>query len=38
MNIDAEIDIQKISFSVIANLDLTLEEMSILEFMIKEEE
>lgn len=38
MNIDAEIDIQKISFNVIANLDLTLEEMSILEFMIKEEE
>ena len=37
MNLDVNINIQTIPFEAIENLNLTLEEMSVLEFMIKEE-
>ena len=38
MDIDAEIEIQTVPFSAIANLELSLEEMSALDFMLKTEE
>lgn len=38
MDIDTEIEIQTVPFSAIANLELSLEEMSALDFMLKEEE
>ena len=38
MDIDTEIEIQTVPFSAIANLELSLEEMSALDFMLKTEE
>lgn len=38
MDIDAEIEIQTVPFDAIANLELSLEEMSALDFMLKTEE